>query len=483
MPAFKPHETQVVDVAWDAGAQKTKVRSGEKRAYYAQIYAWYDPNADEGNKSDYKFIHHEVSANGDPGDAVTKACTLGIGVLNGGMGGTNIPGADRQGVYDHLAEHLRDGGREPPELQSFDEHAVDHTHTELLRHVAMSEPWAMWPVALRALLASRLRPRANDETIETWAVTRPGPKSGRLARIPIIGPISRRDSLWSQMFGGTSVEGAIKMLRAVAAEDAISTVLLDVDSPGGTVAGVPELAHEVRRLGQSKHVVALANSLAASAAYWIASQADEIVATPEALVGSVGVFAVHEDWSKAEEMAGVKLSYISAGKYKVEGNFDEPLTDEARASMQAIVDDAYRLFTEDVAQGRQVSAASVRSGYGEGRVLTAKDAKASGLIDRVASYGETIARLTGNTVTLNQANSARSASIVAADGSQQMDDGETMMGEAEQDMNDAMDKMKHGAQMMKNGAHMMNSSNSQAQHHALQRRRLEIAQKTFLEEK
>jgi len=227
------------------------------------------------------------------------------------------------------------------------------------------------------------------------AMTRLGPKSGRVARIPIMGPISRRDSFWSALFGGTSVEGLVKIMRDVAVDETISTVLLDIDSPGGTVAGMPELAAEVRRLRESKHVVALANSMAASAAYWIASQADEIVATPEALVGSVGVFAMHEDWSKLLENAGVKVSYISAGKYKTEGNFEEPLTDEARAHIQSIVDDSYGLFVGDVARGRGVSAADVRANYGEGRALTVKDAKAAGMIDRIAGYDETVRRLAG----------------------------------------------------------------------------------------
>jgi len=407
MPAFKGHTTGTTDTAWDGPAQKTKVRSDEKRAYYGKIFAWYDPDADEGNKSDYKFIHHQVAENGDPGDANTNGCSAGIGVLNGGRGGTKIPEADRQGVYDHLAKHIRDAGKEPPDLtadyaDTADARLSNFEYGEILRR-ATAEAWAILPTALQALLAI---PAHLDRENGVQAVTRPGPKSGRLAQVPIRGSISRRDSFWSMLFGGASVEGLIKTLREVGADDSIKTVLLDVDSPGGTVSGIPELANEVRRLSERKHVVAMANSLMASAAYWIASQADEIVAAPEALVGSVGVFAIHEDWSRFLEQAGVKISYIAAGKYKVDGNFESPLSDEARAHMQSIVDDAYGLFVGDVARGRGVTAAAVKSDYGEGRVLTARDAKTAGMIDRVAGFEETIQRLAGSSTPLRSAQNA-----------------------------------------------------------------------------
>jgi len=215
------------------------------------------------------------------------------------------------------------------------------------------------------------------------------------------------DRLRSGVAGGrtpmaSTATKTVAQIDAWLAGDPGSDPLLKLRSPqgwDGEAAWRQDMARvvadEVRRLAESKHVVALANSLTASAAYWLASQADEIVAAPEALVGSVGVFAVHEDWSKVWEQAGLKLTYITAGKYKVEGNFDEPLSDEARAHIQGIVDDAYSLFVSDVAKGRGVSAETVRADYGEGRVLTAKDAKAVGMVDRVAGLEETIRRLTG----------------------------------------------------------------------------------------
>jgi hypothetical protein len=118
--AISSHSTSTDDGAWDAGANEKRVRKDESISYYRRIYAWQDPDGEVGNKSTYKFIHHFVSADGDPGAASTRACSNGIAVLNGARGGTNIPDADRQGVWRHLAKHLRDADKEPPELRSLD---------------------------------------------------------------------------------------------------------------------------------------------------------------------------------------------------------------------------------------------------------------------------------------------------------------------------------------------------------------------------
>lgn len=112
------HETGTNDGEWDAGANERRVRTGESRAYYRRIYGWYDANGSVGEKQTYKFIHHFVDGEGDPGDASTRACSNGIGILNGGRGGADIPDSDRRGVWRHLAAHLRDAGQEPPELRS-----------------------------------------------------------------------------------------------------------------------------------------------------------------------------------------------------------------------------------------------------------------------------------------------------------------------------------------------------------------------------
>jgi ClpP class serine protease len=130
-----------------------------------------------------------------------------------------------------------------------------------------------------------------------------------------------------------------------------------------------------------------------AAAYWIASAADELVVTPSGQVGSIGVFAAHEDISKAAEMQGVKVTLISAGQYKTEGNPFEPLSAEARAAMQKDVNTFGDMFVNAVARNRGVGAYSVKAGFGQGRMVMAQDAVKASMADRVATLDETLARL------------------------------------------------------------------------------------------
>lgn len=118
MPAVRTHDTPVSDAPWDGPANEARVRSGEDESYYRRIYAWQDPDADPSTKAAWRFIHHEVDADGNPGRANVIACRTGIAVLNGARGGTTIPRADYRGVWRHLAAHLEAAGIEPPELRS-----------------------------------------------------------------------------------------------------------------------------------------------------------------------------------------------------------------------------------------------------------------------------------------------------------------------------------------------------------------------------
>lgn len=220
----------------------------------------------------------------------------------------------------------------------------------------------------------------------------PPPSSG-VAVVPLRGVLrGAGGGLLSMLFGNPLDRFRGAFSAAVGNRD-VNAIVLDVNSPGGSTDLISEVATEVRAARGSKPIVAVSNTLAASAAYWIASQADELVVTPSGEVGSIGVFALHEDISAMAEMEGVKLTLISAGKYKVEGNPFEPLGDEARAAIQAGVDDFYGMFVNDVAKGRDVRVGEVRSGFGEGRALTARRAVDEGMADRVATRDETIARL------------------------------------------------------------------------------------------
>lgn len=220
-------------------------------------------------------------------------------------------------------------------------------------------------------------------------------KAGSVAVIPIRGVIAHRMGTMDDSSGGTSCERIGAMIDQVAGDGGIETLAYDCDTPGGTVIGVPELAAKMFALRGTKKQIGIVNGQTGSAGYWLASQCDEIVCIPSGMSGSIGVFCAHEDLSAALEKEGIKVTLISAGTYKTEGNPFEPLTDEAKAVIQARVDDAYGQFVKDVARGRGVTPAAVRNGYGEGRMLPAKEAKAAGLIDRIATMDETLSRLMG----------------------------------------------------------------------------------------
>lgn len=277
-------------------------------------------------------------------------------------------------------------------------------YAHVLSYVART-PWAIAPDKMDEILhvlafrAAGGLFTAEEIQAQIGTPNQSGPsRDGAIAMVPLRGVIAHRVSGMDEASGGMSAEAFTTTIRALTADASIGTIVLDVDSPGGTVVGVPEAADAVFEARASKRVVAVANGAMASAAYWIASQAQEVVGIPsifEGLIGSIGVFTVHRDLSAALEQAGIKVEIISAGKHKVDGHELGPLSDERRVEIQAMVDTAYGAFVKAVARGRGVSAADVRTGFGEGRGLSAADAKAAGLIDRIATMDETLARLAG----------------------------------------------------------------------------------------
>jgi signal peptide peptidase SppA len=165
---------------------------------------------------------------------------------------------------------------------------------------------------------------------------------------------------------------------------------MDVDSPGGSVFGVHELSQKIFEARGRKPIVAIANSEAYSAGYYVASAADELWVTPTGMVGSIGVLSMHVDWSKSNEQQGLGVTYIHAGKYKVEGNADAPLDKESRAEMQRHVDRYYRMFVESVARNRATTVERVESEFGQGRIVGAQDAMRRGMADRVGTLEEAV---------------------------------------------------------------------------------------------
>jgi hypothetical protein len=113
---IRSHSTDTSTKRWAGSRMETKLGDAPAKVL-RKAYAWVDPDGDPDLKGSYKFIHHEIGGGADVGPANVRACTSGIGVLNGARGGANVPAGDRKGIYNHLARHLRDAGEEPAALK------------------------------------------------------------------------------------------------------------------------------------------------------------------------------------------------------------------------------------------------------------------------------------------------------------------------------------------------------------------------------
>lgn len=274
--------------------------------------------------------------------------------------------------------------------------------TKSYAHVvrAISEtPWAILEGTFEAIVdLVSLRARGellSEQEIQARIGAGPARKqsviAGDVAVLPLYGVMFPRANLISMMSGGTSLQEFATEFDDLVQNPRISAILIDINSPGGSTSLVTETAQRIRAARGSKPIIAQANTTIASAAMHIAAQADEIIASPSALLGSVGVFMVHEDTSLKDELQGIKTTLIKAGRYKAEES--EPLTPETKSHLQELVDDTYEIMVADIAAGRGVSADTVRTEYGEGRVLSARRAVKAGLADSIATFEETLARL------------------------------------------------------------------------------------------
>ena len=255
---------------------------------------------------------------------------------------------------------------------------------EALQYDAARTTWAIAHGALDKMLAG------NPDTM---IARRKLPRvAGRVAVLPVHGMISQRASIWQDLFGGTATEGLASAYSRAVNDDRISAIVLDVDSPGGTVAGVQEVADIISQGSQIKETAAIANSEAASAAYWIASQVGpgqkRFAAAPNADIGSIGVYRMHEDVSQAVAAEGVQVTFLAVPEYKVEANPYEPLSAEAINHHMDQVNATYENFVSAVSRGRGVTAGVVKDQFGKGRTFDSERAVQLGLIDRVATMSD-----------------------------------------------------------------------------------------------
>jgi signal peptide peptidase SppA len=217
-------------------------------------------------------------------------------------------------------------------------------------------------------------------------------QEGSVMVLPVVGMITQRPSGDEMSDPGLKLQRFQQQFRSALADDDVKAIVLDIDSPGGSVFGVPETAQEIYEARGQKTIVAVANSLAASAAYWIASAAEDLAVTPSGMVGSIGVYTVHQDISQFLESEGIRETIISAGRYKAEAAPTKPLDDEARDALQSRVDTYYDMFVDAVARNRNVRKRDVTEGMGQGRPVQAQAALSENMVDRVATLEDVLAR-------------------------------------------------------------------------------------------
>lgn len=209
------------------------------------------------------------------------------------------------------------------------------------------------------------------------------------AIIPVMGTLVNRGAWTGAYSGMTSYEGLEASINRALADDAVSRIVLDINSPGGEATGMARIAEAVRRAKAKKPVIALVNDMAASAAYAIASQADRILISETSLVGSIGVLWVHFDHSKALAEKGVKPTIIHAGARKVDGNPYGPLPDTAREGIEEEINSIYAVFIGQVIKGRSsLSVGDVREM--EARTFTGRAAIDNGLADAMGNIEDAI---------------------------------------------------------------------------------------------
>lgn len=251
---------------------------------------------------------------------------------------------------------------------------LEHSRTQAVRLAGMT------PLQVEAAVQA-----ANEMPL--------GRMVGAVAVLPIRGVITQKADFYSWFFGGTSVERLVASFKAYLNDPAVSAIVFDVDSPGGEVYGLQEGFKELLAGRDQKKTFAIVNPFMASAAYFLGCAAEKLWMTESGQVGSIGCYTLHVDLSEMLKQAGVTATFIQYGAHKTDGNPYEPLSESARDDLQATVDYYGKAFDAAVAQGRGVTAAKVRSEFGQGRMFRSPEAKSIGLVDRIGTRDELLASL------------------------------------------------------------------------------------------
>jgi signal peptide peptidase SppA len=285
----------------------------------------------------------------------------------------------------------------------------------------LDAPWAITPsklLEIREIYERHLRGEVADLAAIEARIGKPlrneqqgySVENGGVAVLPIFGVISKRLNLLTQISGGTSTQVALRDFQAAVNDPGAHSIVLLVDSPGGAVDGIEEFAAAIFAARGKKPITAVIDGIGASAAYWLASAASRVYASGNTVtVGSIGVVATHVDYSQAEAQRGIKITEVTAGRYKRIASEHAPLSEEGRVSIQDQVDAIHRVFVDAVARNRGTNPQAIADT--EARIFIGRDGIRAGLVDGVVTLTELVSQLNQ---TYGLATSSQAAAKVAA---------------------------------------------------------------------
>lgn len=253
-----------------------------------------------------------------------------------------------------------------------------------------STPWGILPEALEQLQAIAERVNEAPEAVAAKLGrpldnTRTVVERDGVAIIPIVGPVFRYANLFTRISGATSIEVLATDFVAALDNPAISSIILEIDSPGGMIAGVSEFSEMVRQA--DKPVVAYISAMGASAAYWMASAANSVVIGDTSMAGSVGAVL-----SMSTKKDGGTVEIVSSQSPRKRPDVS---TEEGRGQVQELIDSLAQVFVETVARNRGVTVETVLANFGQGALFVGAQAVDAGMADAVGSLESIIAGLSG----------------------------------------------------------------------------------------
>ena len=266
----------------------------------------------------------------------------------------------------------------------------------------LTSPWAIMPeklLELQAIYAVHFRGEKIDIAAVEASLGRPlaneqqeyHVRDGGIAVLNIAGVMSNKANMFTRVSGGASAQMLTQQISSMRADPRVRGVVLDFDTPGGSVFGIPAMGAEIRALASEKPTVSVSTGMMASAGYWTGSAANAVYISGETdYIGSIGVVATH---SYNPRETGPKTTEITAGKYKRMASDNAPLTKEGQAYIQQQVDQIYGAFVDAVATNRRVSADAVLENMADGRIFIGQQAINAGLVDGIATVETMVERM------------------------------------------------------------------------------------------